>query len=84
MNMCKGPGKISEADAARDPRILIDVVRIIIVNEIVPDCLSEHGQCQDHETDANESSRPTSALNAESAGSKIDSVHVWRELFGTM
>ena len=39
MDMRKCPGDVGELDAAGDPRVLIDVVRIVVVNEIVPECL---------------------------------------------
>jgi hypothetical protein len=38
--MRKRPRDVGEVDAAGDPRVLIDVTRIVVVNEIVPECLS--------------------------------------------
>ena len=35
MDMRKRPGDVREVDAAGDPSILIDVTRIVVVNEIV-------------------------------------------------
>jgi hypothetical protein len=40
MDMRKRPGDVGEVDAAGDSRVLIDVTRIVVVNEIVPECLS--------------------------------------------
>jgi hypothetical protein len=37
----KRPGDIGHADAASDPRVLVDVARIVVVNEIVPECLTK-------------------------------------------
>jgi len=42
MNMSERPNDIREVDAARDPSVLIDVARIVIVNEIVPERLSKN------------------------------------------
>jgi len=47
MNVAECPSKVVEGDAAGDPGILINIMGIIVVNEVVPDRLSEHGQCQD-------------------------------------
>jgi len=43
--MGKCPGDVREADAARDPCVLIDVTRIVVVNEIVPECLTKDDPC---------------------------------------
>ena len=43
MDMRKCPGDVGEVDAAGDSRVLVDVVRIVVVNEIVPECLTEDG-----------------------------------------
>jgi len=43
MDVSECPGDVGEADAAGDPGVLIDVARIVIVNEIVPDCLTKDG-----------------------------------------
>ena len=40
--MRKRPGDVREVDAAGDPSVLIDVARIVIVNEIVPERLSKN------------------------------------------
>ena len=59
MDMSKGPGDVGDADAAGDPRVLIDVARIVVVNEIVPECLTKDGPSKDEETDANAGGHPT-------------------------
>ena len=41
MDMRKRPGDVREVDAAGDPSILIDVTRIVVVNEIVPERLNK-------------------------------------------
>ena len=41
MDMRKRPGDVGDADAAGDPRVLIDVARIVVINEIVPECLTK-------------------------------------------
>ena len=35
------PGDVSQVDAARDSGILIDVARIVVVNEIIPERLNK-------------------------------------------
>ena len=40
MDMRKRPRDVGDADAVGDPRVLIDVTRIVVVNEIEPECLS--------------------------------------------
>ena len=58
MDMRECPGDVAEIDAAGDRRVLIDVARIVVVNEIVPDCLTKNGPCQDEETYANAGGHP--------------------------
>jgi len=41
MDMRKRPGDVGDADPARDPGVLIDVVRIVVINEIEPECLTK-------------------------------------------
>jgi len=41
--MSECPRKVREVDAAGDPSVLIDVAGIVVVNEIVADCLTEDG-----------------------------------------
>ena len=42
MNMCEGPSDVREVSAARDPSVLIDVARIVVVNEIVAERLCKY------------------------------------------
>ena len=42
MNMSECPGEVREVDAAGDPSVLIDVTRIVVVNEIVPERLTKN------------------------------------------
>ena len=47
--MSECPGNVREVNAARDPGVPIDIGRIVVVNEIVPECLTKNGprkQCQ--------------------------------------
>jgi hypothetical protein len=41
MNMSECPGDVRNVNAANDPRVLIDVVRIVVINEIVPERLNK-------------------------------------------
>src|SRR4029450_220541 len=45
MDMRKCPGDVGQVDAAGDSRVLIDVVRIVVVNEIVAERLCKHHPC---------------------------------------
>jgi len=42
MDMRKRPGDAREVDTAGDPSVLIDVTRIVVVNEIVPERLTKN------------------------------------------
>jgi len=59
MDMRKRPGDVGDADAAGDPRVLIDVTRIVVVNEFVPDCLNKDGPRKDCQTNADADGLPT-------------------------
>ena len=67
MNMSECPRHISEVDAAGDPRVLIDVVRVVIVNKIVPKCLTKDGPRKHCQSDAGADGLPTQASPVESA-----------------
>ena len=43
MDVSERRGNVREVDAAGDPGVLIHVARIIVVNEIVPERLTENG-----------------------------------------
>jgi hypothetical protein len=40
--MSECPSDVREVNAAGDPSVLIDVGRIVVVNEIVTECLCKH------------------------------------------
>ena len=58
MNMAKCPGNAADAEAACYLRIFVDVVRVIIVDEIVPERLAENQPRKDGDTDANADRQP--------------------------
>jgi len=45
MNVSECPSNVRDVDAAGDPGVLIYVARIIVVNEIVPERLTENEPC---------------------------------------
>ena len=53
MNMSEGPGNTGNVKAAGYPGILIDIPRIIIVNEVVPKRLAENDPRKRCKQDAN-------------------------------
>lgn len=65
MNVGEGPPNPAEADAAGYFAVFIDVARIIIVNEIVPECLREHAPRKHYQTDANARGHPTQTSSVE-------------------
>jgi hypothetical protein len=67
VNMRECPRNIAQTDTTGDPGILIDVLRIIIVNEIVPECLTKHGPGENCQTDANADDCPLVSWFPESA-----------------
>src|SRR5438045_233440 len=67
VNMGERPDNIGAAETTGYPGILIHITRIIVVNEIEPECLSEHGPCKQHEADANAGSYPVAVRFAERA-----------------
>jgi hypothetical protein len=64
--MRKCPGDVSEVDAAGDSRVLIDVLRIVVVNEIVPECLTKNRPRKSCQSNADADSFPTQASLVES------------------
>ena len=58
MDMGKSPRDIREVDAAGDPSILIDVTRIVVVNEIEAQSLCKHDACDYRETRADSDDVP--------------------------
>ena len=66
MNMRKSPRNTAEAKTVGDPGVLINVTRIIVVDELVPErlpknCPGKHGQ-----GNANAGNKPAAAGFAES------------------
>jgi len=66
MNMAKCPGNTADAEAAGYLRIFIDVARIIIINEIVPERLAENHPRKDGDTDADADRQPAAPCFGES------------------
>ena len=54
MNMGKRPVNAFEAETVRDPWIPINVLVVIIVDEVVPDCLTKYAQNDYHQKDGND------------------------------
>jgi len=53
MNMSECPSDVREVNAAGDPGVLIDVARIVVVNEIVPERLCKYHLCNYYKGHAN-------------------------------
>jgi len=58
MDMRKRPGDIREVDAAGDPSVLIDVTRIVVVDEIEAKSLCKYGACDYRKTGADSDECP--------------------------
>jgi hypothetical protein len=58
MNMGECPNDVRKVDTAGDPGVLIDVARIVVVDEIVPERLTKNGPRYDEETDAHANGHP--------------------------
>jgi hypothetical protein len=59
MNMSECPSDVREVNATRDSGVLIDVARIVVVNEIVPDCLTKNRPRKSCQSNADADSFPT-------------------------
>ena len=59
MDMSECPADVREVDAAGDPSVLIDVTRIVVVNEIVPECLTKNGPRKHCQSNADADGLPT-------------------------
>ena len=57
--MSECPADVREVDAAGDPSVLIDVTRIVVVNEIVPECLTKNGPRKHCQSNADADGLPT-------------------------
>lgn len=59
VDMSERPGDIREVDAACDRRVLIDVVRIVVINEIVPEGLTKNAPRKHCQSNADPDGLPT-------------------------
>ena len=59
MNMSECPSDVRDVNAARDSGVLIDVARIVVVNEIVPECLTKNRPRKSCQSNADADSFPT-------------------------
>src|SRR5262249_38853418 len=59
MNMSECPSDVRDVNAARDSGVLIDVARIVVVNEIVPECLTKNHPRKSCQSNADADSFPT-------------------------
>ena len=76
MSMGKCPGNASNVKPAGYPGILIDVTRIVIVNEVVPERLAEDEPRKHGKKNANTDSYRPTACFGESDCFRINMVHV--------
>jgi hypothetical protein len=58
MNMGECPGNTANAEPTGYFRVFIDVTRIVIINEVVPERLAENKPCQARQNDADADGRP--------------------------
>jgi len=75
MNMSECPGNTAEAKAAAYVSVFIDVTRIIIVDEVVPQRLAKNDPCKRFKRDADADSYPA-ADHLRRAYRSSDPVHV--------
>ena len=61
MNMSECPGNAGDVKTAGYLGIFINVARIVVINEVVPESLAKNSACQHRETNANADSQPTVA-----------------------
>jgi hypothetical protein len=61
MNMGERPDNTGDVKAAGYLGILINVMRVIIVNEVMPERLPKHGPCKHYKTDADADKYPVAA-----------------------
>jgi hypothetical protein len=52
MNMGKCPNNAGDTQSLSYLRVFVDVTWIIVVYEVVPECLAEHKPAQRHQSDA--------------------------------
>ena len=53
MNVCERPGDTGEVKPTGYRDILVNVPRIIVVNEVVPERPAKNHPCKDYQTNAN-------------------------------
>ena len=58
MNMSECPNDVRDVDAAGDPSVLIDVTRIVVVDEIEAKSLCKYGACDYRKTGADSDECP--------------------------
>ena len=56
--MSKRPGDTADAESAGYSGVFIDITRIIIVNEVVPERLAKNKPCQARQSDADDDGKP--------------------------
>jgi hypothetical protein len=66
MNMAECPGNAADADTAGYVGVFIDVARVIVVNEIVPERLPKNKRSKHCKKNANPANRPVAACSGES------------------
>jgi hypothetical protein len=59
VNVIECPNDVRDVNAASDSSVLIDVARIVVVNEIVPDCLTKNGPRKHCQSNADADGLPT-------------------------
>jgi len=64
--MSECPSDVRDVNAARDSGVLIDIARIIVINEIIPECLTKNGPRYDEETNAHADVHPRRVSPVES------------------
>ena len=57
--MSKCPGNTANAEPTGYFRVFIDVTRIVIINEVVPERLAKNKPCQARQNDADPDGKPT-------------------------
>ena len=75
MNVRERPGNASQAEAASYLRIFIDVGRIIVVNEVVPEGLTKNNPCNCREKHADADSQPATVGFRQSYWFRTNVVH---------
>ena len=80
VNVGECPDNIGKAEATGYPGILIHVTRVIVVNEIVPECLAKNRPSQRYKNDANAESKPPARSPMRSYRLSSDPVHASRQI----